>query len=423
MNKAANCSSNTKLLAVSNLCLMGLIFLLSIVRPVHAQNSAATNPDIQLLLQKIKERDEVIEDLNRRVKLLESQQGTSKLQQQSPSTAVAPARQAQSPESTNHTQSPASPPAAEKPVQQTQADTKPQSQEKEKQSAGEFEVDALAAERALDRSLIQAGALLLPFRQMELQPFVNYFRRDDSFPLLVTNDLGQLIGVRTADVKRNEFDTGFIFRAGLPFESQLELRLPARVVNQTTNIPEGVTNVNDITRTGAALGDISVGIAKTLFRESDWIPDLIGRFTWDSASGKLTSNDVPMGTGFDDFRASLVALKRQDPLAFTTSFDYQTTLRKNGIDPGDQYILSLGASLAASPYTSLTMGLQQIWRQKTKTSNTDVPGSDDVISIATFGITSMVTRKLFLTVTGGIGLTNVSPDYFVNISLPYRIAR
>ncbi|SDW27940.1 Putative MetA-pathway of phenol degradation [Nitrosomonas communis] len=454
LNKAENCSSEARLPAVRNLSLISLIILLSIVRPIYAQNPAAADPDIQFLLQKINERDEVIEDLKRRVKVLESQQEASKPQQQSRSTAVAPAnQQAQSSDSpstaekpvqqvsqqgtskpqqqlpsaavapaSQQAQSPDNSPTAEKPVQQAQTDAKPQSQAKEKPSAGEFEVDALAAERALDRSLIQAGALLLPFLQMELQPFVNYARRDNDFPLLVTNDLGQLIGARTADVKRNEFDTGFFFRAGLPFESQLELRLPARIVNEETILPQGATNLIDTTRTGASLGDISVGIAKTLFRESIWLPDLIGRFTWDSDSGKITSNNVLMGSGFNDFRVSLVALKRQDPLAFTTSFDYQTSLKKNGIDRGDQYTFSFAASLAASPYSSLSLGLQQVWRDKTRISGANVVGSDDAVSIASFGVTTMLTRKLFLTVTGGIGLTKASPDYLVNISLPYRFA-
>ena len=379
----------------------------------YAQNSSAPDQDMQLLLQKLQERDAVIDDLNRRVKLLEGQQQTPGSQQQSPLAADTPANNTQSPESS----------AAASPPQQTQADAKPQGQANEGSSSGGLEVDEIAAERALERTLIQSGALLLPFRQMEIQPFVTYTRRENDFPVLVTNDFDQLTGVRTGDVKRNEFDAGFFFRAGLPFESQLEFRLPTRIIQQTTSIPQGAANVNDINRTGAALGDISVGLAKTLFRENNWMPDLVGRITWDSASGKIESNDVFMGTGFNEFRFSLTALKRQDPLAFTSRFDYQATLKKNNIKRGDQYIFSLGASLAASPYTSLNMSLQQIWREKTKVSNINVAGSDDVQSIMSFGITSIITRSLFFTLTGGIGLTDASPDYLVNLSFPLRFSR
>jgi hypothetical protein len=379
-----------------------------------AQNLPMPEQDIQLLLQKLEERDAVINDLNRRVKLLEGRQETQKSQQQAPSANAAPAKNAQSP---------GQPSAAAGTAQQAQANDKSQDQAEKKSSPGEFAVDELAAERALDRSLVQTGALLLPFRQMELQPFFNYSRRDNDFPSLVANDLGQLIGVRTANVQRNEFDTGLFFRAGLPFESQLELRLPTRIVNQTNIIPQGATNVMDTSRTGAALGDISVGIAKTLLHEDGWLPDLVGRFTWDSASGKITDNNVLMGTGFNDFRVSMTALKRQDPLAFTSQFDYQTTLKKNDTERGDQYSFSLGASLAASPYTSLSLNLQQIWRQKTQIANFNVPGSGDPQSIMSFGLATRVSRQLFFIVNGGIGLTDSSPDYVISVALPYRFAR
>ncbi len=404
--------------ATYELCLViVLLVLLTFTSTGYAQNPSATDQDIQLLLQKLEERDAVIDDLNRRVKLLEGQEETKKSRQQSPSstsTAPAPARKAQTPEQ---------PSQAVRSDQKTASETKSEEQIKRKSSAGEFAVDELAAERALDRSLIQTGALLLPFRQMELQPFFNYSRRENDFPSLVANDLGQLTGVRTAKIQRNEFDTGLFFRAGLPFESQLELRLPARIVDQTTIIPQGATNVIDTSRTGAALGDISVGIAKTLFHEDGWLPDLVGRFTWDSDSGKITDNDVLMGTGFNEFRFSMTALKRQDPLAFISQFDYQTTLKKNDVERGDQYVFSLGATLAASPYTSLSLNLQQIWRQKTQIANINVPGSNDPQSIMSFGLTTRVSRKLFFIINGGIGLTDASPDYLINVALPYRIAR
>jgi hypothetical protein len=257
---------------------------------------------------------------------------------------------------------------------------------------------------------------------MEIQPFFNYIRRENFSPSLIGNDAGQLVGVGLANIKRDEFDTGLFFRAGLPFESQLELRLPARIVSQTNIIPQAAS-VNDTSRTGAGLGDISVGIAKTLFHEDGWLPDLVGRFTWDSASGNIANNDVLTGTGFNEFRASLTALKRQDPLAFTGRFDYQATLKKNDIERGDQYSFSLGASLAASPYTSLSLSLQQTWREKTQIANINAPGSDAVQSIMNFGLTTRVSRKLFFIVNGGIGLTDASPDYLINVSLPYRIAR
>lgn len=413
MKNTANCPGRNRVSAATkDIRLVIAIWLLwMFASTVCAQNSSTVDHDIQLLLQKLKERDIVIDDLNRRVNLLEGSQKKKKNKQQSPATNSVQRNNAQSSDEPN---------SAVGSTQQTQNDVKSQDQAKNKSSDGELIVDELAAERALDRSLVQTGAILLPFRQMELQPFFNYLRRENFFPSLIGNDVGQLVGVGTANIKRNEFSTGFLFRAGLPFESQIELRLPVRIVGQTNIIPQGANIVSDTSRTGAGLGDISVGIAKTLFREDGWIPDLVGRFTWDSDSGNINNNDVFMGSGFNEFRVSMTALKRQDPLAFTSQFDYQTTLKKNDIERGDQYSFSLGASLAASPYTSLSLNMLQIWREKTQVANSNVPGSDAVQSIMSFGITTRVTRQLFFTVNGGIGLTDASPDYIINVSLPYR---
>jgi hypothetical protein len=127
-----------------------------------------------------------------------------------------------------------------------------------------------------------------------------------------------------------------------------------------------------------------------------------------------------MGGGFNDFIASLTALKRQDPLAFTGRISYQKTLEENGIEPGDQVSLSVGATLAASPQTSLSIGLQQTYAQESKINNVNIQGSDNVSSAFTIGASSTIGRSLFFAVSGGIGLTEATPDYFFNVTIPFR---
>ena len=116
----------------------------------------------------------------------------------------------------------------------------------------------------------------------------------------------------------------------------------------------------------------------------------------------------------------MVALKRQDPLAFSVRGGYQTFLENNNIQLGDQYSVSLSTTLAASPQTSLTFGLQQTFAQQQKINNIALNGSDVVSSAFTLGAASTIGKRLFFSVTGGVGLTNSSPDYFLNIIVPYR---
>jgi hypothetical protein len=227
--------------------------------------------------------------------------------------------------------------------------------------------------------------------------------------------------VGNTEIRHNEFLTGFNVRLGLPLDSQLELGIPYRIVDQSqvtlftagSGLFEATTNDS-----ASALGDVTVGIAKTLLREHGWQPDLIGRVTWEADTGKTTSNNIALGDGFNRINGSLTALKRQDPLAFTGTLLYQKSFENNNIKPGDQYNLALGAWLAASPDTSLFMQLQQSFANAIKVGGITREGTDQVSSVFVFGASSLLGRGILLQVSAGIGLTNDAPKYFINVSLP-----
>lgn len=352
------------------------------------------------LMQKLDERDKLIGDLQHRVQQLESNAQASK----PANTAVTRAQT-----------SPSEKIAATQPLNQPPAQKNTAATQQGKPAAGSFEVDEDAAQRALERTLVQTGALLLPFGQAEIQPFATYLRRESKQPLpIVFNN-----SLINESFRNNEFDMGANLLVGLPFESQAEFRIPYQVINQSVVIPAGA-NSQETSKTGNSLGDINIGLAKTLMHESGWLPDLVARLSWNAPTGSTTNNNVAMGGGFNGFNASMTALKRQDPLAFTGRIDYHKTLKKNGVEPGDQVSLSIGATLAASPQTSLSIGLQQTYAQETKINNINIQGSDTVSSFFTVGAASTIGRSLFFSTLGGIGLTDSSPAYFLNITVPFR---
>lgn len=355
------------------------------------------------LIQKLDERDKLIGDLQHRVQQLESNNVAHSQTNKSANIAA----QTSSPEKFAATQ-PVSQPLVQKNTAATQQG---------KAAPGSFEVDVDAAQRALERTLVQTGALLLPFGQAEIQPFATYSRRETKQPFLFGTPNGPQVD--NASIRTNEFDMGANLLVGLPFESQAEFRMPYQFINKSVVIPAG-TNSQETSNTGNSIGDINIGLAKTLVHESGWMPDLIARLSWNAPTGSTTSNNVAMSGGFNGFNASMTALKRQDPLAFTGRVDYHKTLKKNGIEPGDQLSLSIGATLAASPQTSLSIGLQQTYAQKTKINNITVQGSDTVSSFFTVGAASTIGRSLFFSTLGGIGLTDSSPAYFLNITIPFR---
>lgn len=386
--------------------MVGTGMIMSGCASVRAPDNAADSTLTNRLIQKLDERDKVINDLQHRVQQLESK-----------TTAASPINKPLNAPATVARTNPPEKTAGNEPANQPPVQKKSATPQQNKPAAGSFEVDEDAAQRALERTLVQTGALLLPFGQAEIQPFATYLRTEKDQPFLFANNNN--LQVANAAIRKNEFDMGANLLVGLPFESQAEFRIPYRVINQSVVSTDGV-NSNENSHTVDSLGDISVSLAKTVVHEKGWTPDLIARLTWDTASGNISRNNIAMGGGFNDFIASLTALKRQDPLAFTGRIAYQKSLKKDGIEPGDQVSLSVGATLAASPQTSLSIGLQQTYAQETKINNIKVQGSDNVSSVFTMGASSTIGRSLFFSVSGGIGLTDSAPDYFFNITIPFR---
>ena len=359
---------------------------------------AADDAEIARLQAQIERRNATIDELLRRVSTLEQKLGDSGAR--APAPPVPPPPPAPAAE--------AAPAPSAKSASSRTASAEP----------GAVEVDKVAAERALERTLTAEGALLLEPWSYEIEPYVSYTRTQSSVARLVGDDFG--IGIRDADFRRNEVNLGVQGRLGLPFDAQLELDLPYRFVNNSVVEPVGFTGIEKQAQNANTWGDIEVGIAKGLLREKGWIPDLIGRVNWDSASGRQVVGDLALGQGFNELRVSLTALKRQDPLAFVANIGYEKSFERDNVLPGDTYSMYLGVSLAASPETALSFGLSQSFSQETAYDGRDLPGSDQVSSTFTVGASSILTRNVLLYLSAGIGLTEDAPDYSFNLSVPIR---
>ncbi len=352
------------------------------------------------LLQQIKDRDAVIDELLRRVDALERQASGNST---SPAAASEPRPYpGQAPVATGVT-----PPGTT--VARAQA---------EQPAPGAVVVDERAADRALERTLTIEGALLLPKGVIEVAPYTDYTRRDTEFPILLGFEDITTAGFER--IKRDEFTTGLRGGIGLPFASQFEFDIPYRYVKENHLRTFNGFPVDNSSEHGDSIGDIRIGIAKTLLRQEGWKPDLLARFTWDTDTGDSVNNGIPLGNGFDDFRFSFTGLKRQDPLAFTATLSYQHSLEKNDLQPGDEIGLSLGASMASSPSTSLSVALVQSFREDFKIDGSRVDGTSTNSAQLLFGASSVLGRHTLLAVSAGVGLTEDSPDYTVNISLPVR---
>jgi Putative MetA-pathway of phenol degradation len=400
---------------------MAVLVVSGMALPIRAQ---ASQPTIQELQKEIRQRDELIRSLVHRVENLERQIGS-----RSPDTAEPAAKEARRAAKSRAARPPAGQTqvAAFDPGEQSPAPTTPgivrpgtpagttqQAARGNAAAPGQFDISEADAERALERTLVATGNLLVPSGFAEVEPLFSYTRREAAALGTTTT------GLAPFNLNRNEFSWALDARLGLPWESQFEIGVPYNLVQQ--QITNGlVTPPQQVSNSwGNSFGDVTVGLAKTLVHESGWIPDVLGRVTYEIPTGPLNSNQVPLPSGQSKLSPTLTLLKRQDPLVFVATGGYTKAFQSSQINPGDQINFQTGAFLATSPETTLRGVLQQNFLQNTTIRDTAFRGSDTAQSILTFGASSILDRGLLVDLQVGFGLTNAAPKYSVILSSTYR---
>jgi hypothetical protein len=245
--------------------------------------------------------------------------------------------------------------------------------------------------RALERALVQQGGLLLPRSTYELEPQLSYAHWDKSRGTL-----------------RHETDAVLSFRAGLPGELQVQLRVP-------------YVHVSTSAGSEAALGDIDVALSRQFRRESSSLPSLVGSLGWHSRTGKdALDGGVPTGGGFEVLQAGVTALKRHDPLVYYGGLSYSSPFSRDiggtNVDPGDTLGVRLGGVLAARPDTSVNLGLSFAARL----DGQRVQESDTVLGTLQLGVGTILTRRLMLNLSADLRVTGEVPNLRLNATLPMR---
>lgn len=279
--------------------------------------------------------------------------------------------------------------------------------------------DPLSAERALERTLVQNGTLLLGPGQFEFVSSLGVAEQQIDFvvdtgsegsPMFALNDVEQRIS--TLDLTA---------RFGLALDTQLEVGIPVQEVSEksTVSIPGGTASQADLS--GSGIGDLRIGIAKTLMRESNGRPDLVGRLTWGSGSGDRSDGGVGLGGGFESVSGSLSLVKRRDPLAFFASVGHSSIRQEDGLDPGDQTFVTVGAALAASPRNSIFASITQRQISSFRVgSDAIIDSAVDTTSVG-FGVSTIVGRRSLLNFFTEIGASADAQDYVLNLSLSSRV--
>ena len=283
--------------------------------------------------------------------------------------------------------------------------------------AGQFSVSPEAAQHALERALVQTGLMLLRPGEFEIVPSETFqlyqFAQPDQLALTPTG----AVLVTQNQQRYMLFQSQVLGRVGLPWEAQLEVATSFDVASQTNTTQVVGGSLGSHTITGAGLGDTSISLIKQITNEGEWMPNVFLSGTFNLGQQQ---NGLPLGFGYDYFKAAVTAVKRQDPLVFTAGLAYQTNLEAHGILPGDEVIPSVGLLFALSPETSIQAIQQIAFVNGTKFHGVTVPGSSQIEGIFQAGVLSILAPGVVVNLTAAVAETPQTPDLTVQLSVPIR---
>jgi hypothetical protein len=306
----------------------------------------------------------------------------------------------------------------EKRLEQKPAPPPPPAKPAPKPEASEDQARADEGARALERTLVREGGLVLPKGAIEVEPRLQYtYRGAEGLRIATVAGVAQLVD---QDVKRNELEASLGMRIGLPGSFQAEVRLPYARLHET----RASSSVTSESEGASGWGDLELGLTKQLLVADRGRLGVLGSLHWKSVTGHHELGRLSPGSGFPQLQAALTAVKRQDPLVFfgTASYSRIFERKRSGadVDPGDAIGIKAGTLLAASPETSLRTAIDLSRTGRTHVAGAAVPGSDATVGILELGLSTLLSRRTLLDVNFGIGITPDAPDFRVRLALPIR---
>lgn len=287
---------------------------------------------------------------------------------------------------------------------------------------GSFDIDEEAATRALERSLVQINALLLPPGKMELSLGLGFSSDATDFPVIITvanpDDTSQTINtLGVAQLENRNYDVALNASVGLPYDAQVSLNIPFASKNlfSSTALQTDTTEQSNFSIDG--IGDIGLSLLKTIIKEKGRRPDIIARFSADFDTGDTNDSGLRTGSDAVEYTVGLSATKRQDPLVFSYQLSHTLSEEKNGFKAGNVTQLSLGAILAASPYTSIKLSFSQSVVGKATIDGADIERVNRAPATMSLGTSSVVGRSVFIYTDVQAGLNETATDYRISFGL------
>lgn len=137
---------------------------------------------------------------------------------------------------------------------------------------------------AFERTLIERGGLLLPWRRIEIEPSVTFIHSSvdriviDGFTIENTVTIGDIFSER---VRRDVWFFNGTLRMGLPWDTQAEIVVPYTLRSRNVQTASNEERSED----EAGIGDVQISLSHQFLRSKGWLPDILGCLRWKTRPG------------------------------------------------------------------------------------------------------------------------------------------
>ena len=295
-----------------------------------------------------------------------------------------------------------------------QVETKPgaAAQPAESISPGDREKEAEEAKAQLDEFLRRQKLLFKP-GELQLEVSASYAQDTSEID---TSSVENIFKFETRSV-----NTSLTARYGLAEDLEFVLGVPFAFIEQERSSPFVAGSTR--TRTdNVGLGDISGSLRYAAWREEAIRPDVVLFLLGESPTGDGDRlNTLTLNARHWNVGAGVTLVKTIDPVVFFGSLGYTATLEQRGIDPGDQIPYSIGMGFSLNDKVSIATVLAGAAVRRTEFNGEEIVGSAREFASLQFITTAPLWKNLYLEPFVGVGLTEEASDFFVGISVLYRL--
>ena len=305
---------------------------------------------------------------------------------------------------------------------------------------------ATAPEKAATPSgqiLVERGGVLLPSGVLQIEPELelDHFTSNDVAINGITLFEAIIIGTLRVDrLDRDIWIGALTARYGLPYRTQIEVRVPYLYRSDDQVLGVNTPNVAEETITNNGIGDVTAAASYQPLVGGGFVPDVVlrleGRFPTgqdpfevgtQTVNGVTIFKEPPLGTGFYGIEPGFTLVWTADPVVAFTGFNYTVNLDRDvggafgHISPGNTVEWFTGLNVAINERVAINMSFDDNRTGHSHQNGKQVDGSnfDDArLGVgASFGITPDIT----LLVQAQAGLTRQSPDYVFTVRLPISL--